>query len=131
MIQRNTYKSYSNEWRTPQALYDALHAEFGFEFDACPMDTQSVWDSLILPWSFPAFCNPPYSRLADWVAKAYEESKRGTVVLLIPARTDTKWWHDYVMHATEIRFIKGRLRFGDAKNSAPFPSCVVVFRGTS
>ena len=127
MKSRVVFKSESNEWRTPKAVYDALNAEFGFEFDPCPMDDQSVWDSLILPWRFPAFCNPPYSRLAEWVAKAFEESKRGMVVLLIPARTDTKWWHEYVMKAKEIRFIKGRLRFGNAKNPAPFPSCIVVF----
>ena len=74
------------------------------------------------------FCNPPYSEISVWVQKAVNEAKKGkTVVLLIPSRTDTKWWHEYIMKAQEIRFIKGRLKFGGSKNSAPFPSAVVVF----
>ena len=79
-----------------------------------------------------AFVNPPYGRGIDqWIQKAYEsaESDANTkVVMLIPARTDTKYWHDYVMKAEYIYFIKGRLKFGDSKNCAPFPSAVVVFR---
>lgn len=76
--------------------------------------------------------NPPYGRvIGDWVRKAYEESREieTLVVALIPSRTDTKYWHDYVMKAKEIRFVKGRLKFGDGRNSAPFPSAVVVFDG--
>jgi hypothetical protein len=74
--------------------------------------------------------NPPYGKeISKWIAKAYQEYQRGaTCVLLIPSRTDTKWWHDYIMKADEIRFIKGRLKFGDSKNSAPFPSAIVIFR---
>lgn len=74
--------------------------------------------------------NPPYGReIRKWVRKAYEEAQKGaTVVCLLPARTDTAWWHDYVMRAVEIRFVQGRLRFGGAANGAPFPSCVVIFR---
>lgn len=78
------------------------------------------------------FCNPPYGReIGKWVRKAYEEGhKENTVVvLLIPARTDTKYFHDYINHRAEIRFVPGRLKFGDSKNSAPFPSMVVIFRG--
>lgn len=76
------------------------------------------------------FCNPPYSKIKDWVKKCYEESlKPGTLVaMLIPARTDTKWFHDYILHRSEVRFIKGRLKFGNSKNSAPFPSMIVIFR---
>lgn len=76
------------------------------------------------------FCNPPYSKIAEWVRKCYEESlKAGTlVVMLIPARTDTKYFHDYILHRSEIRFIKGRIKFGSEKNSAPFPSMIVIFR---
>ena len=76
------------------------------------------------------FVNPPYGReIPKWVYKGYEEWKKGKlVVFLIPSRTDTKWWHDYIMKATEIRFIKGRLKFDDQKNSAPFPSAIVVFK---
>ena len=75
------------------------------------------------------FCNPPYGReLPKWVKKCYEESLKGTlVVMLIPARTDTRWFHDYIYGKAEIRFIKGRLKFGNAKQSAPFPSMVVVY----
>ena len=78
------------------------------------------------------WCNPPYGReIGLWVKKAYESAHEsgGIVVMLIPARTDTKWFHDYVLHRAEIRFIAGRLKFGGAKNSAPFPSMVVIFRG--
>jgi site-specific DNA-methyltransferase (adenine-specific) len=76
------------------------------------------------------YCNPPYGRqIGAWIKKAYDESKKGkTVVMLLPCRTDTRWWHEYVMKAKEIRFIKGRLKFGGAKTNAPFPSCVVVFK---
>jgi phage N-6-adenine-methyltransferase len=126
-VNRVVFKSMSDEWRTPKSVYDALNAEFGFRYDPCPMDDQCLWDSLYLPWQFPAFVNPPYSQIAKWVEKAFSEAKGRTVVMLIPSRTDTRWWHDFVMKAAEIRFIKGRLKFGDAKNSAPFPSCVVVF----
>lgn len=77
------------------------------------------------------FCNPPYSKIADWVKKAFYEGQKDNtlVVLLIPARTDTRYFHDFILHRAEIRFLKGRLKFGDAKNSAPFPSMVVIFRG--
>jgi phage N-6-adenine-methyltransferase len=125
------FRSLTDEWRTPRSVYDALNAEFGFTFDPCPLwDGGLVSDGLMADWSGVTFCNPPYSRIAEWVRKAWLEWRKGaTVVLLIPARTDTRWWHDYVMTATEIRFIRGRLKFGDAKTGAPFPSCVVVWRG--
>jgi len=75
------------------------------------------------------FCNPPYSKIKDWVKKCYDEAATGaTVVLLIPARTDTRYFHDYIYKQHEIRFIKGRLKFGDSKNSAPFPSMIVVMK---
>lgn len=77
------------------------------------------------------WCKPPYGReIGKWVEKAYKESLEGaTVVMLLPARTDTKWFHDFIYGKAEIRFVRGRLKFGDSKNSAPFPSMVVVFRG--
>ncbi len=76
------------------------------------------------------YVNPPYGKeLPKWIEKGFEEWKKGkTVVFLIPSRTDTRWWHEYCMKATEIRFIKGRLKFDDQKNSAPFPSAIVVFK---
>jgi phage N-6-adenine-methyltransferase len=126
------FLSLTNEWRTPPAIYEQLDAEFGFTYDPCPLDSGEgfIADGLLCEWGTVTFCNPPYSDIKAWVTKAWEQSKLGkTIVLLIPSRTDTSWWHDYCMKATEIRYIRGRLKFGDATNSAPFPSCVVVFRG--
>jgi len=126
------FLSLTNEWRTPPAVYAELDAEFGFDYDPCPLSNLNdslISDGLLADWGNVAFCNPPYSAIKDWVRKGWEQWKLGkTVVFLIPSRTDTAWWHDYCMEATEIRFIRGRLKFGDAKNAAPFPSCVVVFK---
>lgn len=79
------------------------------------------------------FVNPPYSEISDWVEKAYRETKNDNtlVVMLIPSRTDTRYFHNYIYQRTEIRFVKGRLKFGDGKNSAPFPSMLVIFRGAN
>lgn len=121
------FSSAHDEWTTPSDVYAALDAEFHFRDDACPLAGER--NGLMREWGSPCFCNPPYSAIADWCEKASLEAKAGkTVVMLIPSRTDTRWWHRFVMAANEIRFIKGRLKFGGAKNSAPFPSCVVVFR---
>lgn len=123
------FSSATDHWSTPKEVYDALNVEFKFDFDPCPLG--SVGGGLECDWGLSNFVNPPYSDIRNWVAKSYEESRRERlVVLLIPSRTDTRWWHDYVMKADEIRFIKGRLKFGGSKNSAPFPSCIVVFRPT-
>ena len=115
------------DWQTPKAVYDALNKEFCFDFDPCPHNP--TFDGLNIEWGQSNFVNPPYGReIPKWIKKGYEESQKGkTVVLLIPSRTDTRWWHDYVMKG-EIRFIKGRLKFGDAINSAPFPSAIVIFK---
>lgn len=80
---------------------------------------------------YTVFCNPPYSQIARWVEKAFDEGHKDntTVVLLIPARTDTRYFHNFIYGRSEIRFIHGRLKFGEAVNSAPFPSMVVIFRG--
>ena len=117
------------DWQTPDAVYAELEAEFGFDFDPCPANPQ--FDGLSVEWGKSNFVNPPYGReIGRWLAKGFAEWKKGkTVVFLIPSRTDTRWWHDYCMKATEIRFIKGRLKFKGATNSAPFPSAVVVLRG--
>jgi site-specific DNA-methyltransferase (adenine-specific) len=127
------FMSITNEWSTPPEVYAGLDEEFGFNYDPCPLsdlDESLVSDGLLNEWGTVSFCNPPYSKIKEWVRKGYLEWKKGkTVVFLIPSRTDTGWWHDYVMEANEIRFIRGRLRFGGSQNSAPFPSCVVVFRG--
>ena len=117
------------DWQTPDDVYKKLDAEFNFDFDPCPQNPGS--DGLNIPWKARNFVNPPYGReIGKWCKKAYDESRRGKlVVMLIPSRTSNAWWHDYIMRADEIRFIRGRLRFKGAKWNAPFPSVVVVFRG--
>ena len=127
-------------WSTPQDFFDKLDGELGpFTLDACASKENtkcekyysSKDDSLKQDWSENiVFCNPPYGRgIKYWIKKGYEESLKNNtkVVMLIPSRTDTKYWHEYVMRAQEIRFVKGRLKFGNSSNSAPFPSAVVVF----
>lgn len=129
----------SDEWETPAELFEILNDEFHFTLDACATDDNhkvdkyftKIDDGLKQDWSgYRVFCNPPYSEIGKWVQKAYYESlKAGTLVcLLIPARTDTRWFHDYILHRSEIRFIKGRLRFSGSKWNAPFPSMIVIFR---
>lgn len=122
------FSSQRLDWKTPKAVYQVLNAEFNFDFDPCP--PQHTFDGLSIDWKQSNFVNPPYGReLSRWIAKGFTEAQKGkTVVFLIPSRTDTKWWHDYIMKATEIRFIKGRLKFDEHKNSAPFPSAIVIFK---
>ena len=124
------FTSQRQNWKTPRAFYQALDAEFHFDFDPCP-DTPKSWDDngLAKEWGTSTFCNPPFAEIGRWVAKAFAEHKKGkTVVLLIPSRTDTKWWHAYCMKASEIRFVQGRLNFDDGVGRAPFPSAIVIFR---
>lgn len=120
--------SIRSNWRTPKDLYEKLDKEFKFDFDPCP--TNPTFDGLSVGWMESNFVNPPYGReIGKWIAKGYLEWQKGkTVVFLIPSRTDTIWWHDFVMKATEIRFIEGRLKFSDHHNSAPFPSAIVIFK---
>ena len=122
------FSSQRLDWQTPTVVYQILDAEFDFDFDPCPHNP--TFDGLLEEWGSSNFVNPPYGReIPKWVKKGFSEWKKGkTVVFLVPSRTDTKWWHDYCMKADEIRFIKGRLRFGKAVNSAPFPSAIVIFR---
>jgi len=133
------FSSKSDMWSTPQDTFDALADEFGpFDLDVCATPENAKCsryytkedDGLAHPWYGRCWMNPPYGReIKAWMRKAYEESQRGaTVVCLVPARTDTAWWHDYAMNG-EVRFLRGRLKFGNAKNAAPFPSAVVVFWG--
>lgn len=140
MITSVHFSSKTCEWKTPQEVFDELNKEFQFTLDVCatPENTKcskyftKEENGLIQDWSKEiCWLNPPYGReIQLWIKKAYEESKKGaTVVLLIPSRTDTKWWHEYVVKAKEIRFIKGRLKFNNHTNSAPFPSAIVVFKG--
>ena len=134
------FSSKDEEWATPQAFFDALNKEFQFTLDPCALHHNAkcslyytpIEDGLIQDWGGNIiFCNPPYGRkIAAWVEKCYHEAKKENtkVVLLIPARTDTAYFHNFIYKkAKEIRFVKGRLKFGNAPNSAPFPSMVVVF----
>ena len=143
MILVNTelmFSSKTDMWSTPQSFYDELNKEFHFNLDPCSTHENAKCekhftiedDGLKQDWGGnTVFCNPPYGRvLKDWVQKCYEESLKPdtTVVMLIPARTDTIYFHEYIYHvAKEIRLLKGRLKFGECKNSAPFPSMVIVF----
>ena len=127
-LNRGLFTSQRGNWKTPRALYQTLDAEFHFDYDPCPIMASE--DGLIKTWGKRNFVNPPYSQLKVWCKKSYEESlKNKLVVMLIPSRTDTIAWHEYCMKAKEIRFIKGRLKFGNSKNSAPFPSAIIIFDG--
>lgn len=141
-INQGLFTSNSCEWETPQDLYNQLDKEFSFILDPCatrenakcPVYFTVEDDGLKQDWHEygRVFMNPPYGReIGKWVRKAYEESLKGaTVVCLLPSRTDTAWFQDYCMKG-ELRFIRGRLKFGGSTNSAPFPSMIVVFRGVS
>ena len=134
------FSSKTDMWATPQSFFDELNREFNFTLDPCATKENAKCkkyfteedDGLIQDWGgHIVFCNPPYGRqIGKWVEKCFKESKKlnTTVVMLIPARTDTKYFHEYIYNKSEIRFLKGRLKFGDSKNSAPFPSMIVVFR---
>ena len=124
-------KSERMDWETPDEVYQELDNEFAFDYDPCPHNP--TFDGLQSDWGNSNFVNPPYGReLPKWMEKGYREYLKGkTVVFLVPSRTDTKWWHDYCMKADDIRFIKGRLKFKGAINSAPFPSAIIVFKGKS
>jgi hypothetical protein len=121
------FTSLDQRWRTPEELYECLDAEFHFDFDPCPPDPD--FDGLMVEWGKSNFVNPPYDNILAWCQKAQAEHKKGkTVVMLIPSRTDVGWWHDYAMQAPEIRFCKGRLRFGGAPTSAPFASSLIIWK---
>jgi site-specific DNA-methyltransferase (adenine-specific) len=134
------FSSRTCEWATPQELFDRLTAQFGgFTLDCCATAANAKCasyftradDGLAQPWTGRVWCNPPYGRtIALWLRKALESVQSGSaevVVCLVPARTDTRWWHDYAARG-EVEYLKGRIHFGGAKAGAPFPSAVVVFR---
>ena len=139
MINPVLFSSENNVWETPQAFFDKLNEEFRFTLDACALPENAKCrlyftpqdDGLIQDWSgHTVFCNPPYGRkIAVWVEKCYLESRRDNtkVVMLLPARTDTVYFHRFIYQQSEIRFVRGRLKFGNSLNSAPFPSMVVIF----
>lgn len=143
MLNQGLFSSEKQDWCTPQQFFDELDAEFHFVLDAAATHQNSKCkrcftpedDGLIQNWDVggAVYCNPPYGKeIGLWVKKAYEEAQKGTtIVMLIPARTDTKYFHEYIYHKAEIRFVKGRLKFTDEngipKGTAPFPSMVVIY----
>lgn len=139
-LNSGVFSSTTDEWATPQAFFDKLDAEFHFTLDPCATAQNAKCkkyyteedNGLEKDWSGErVFCNPPYGRaIAKWVEKCYKESlKQDTlVVMLIPARTDTSYFHDFCYFKSEIRFIRGRLHFNESPQGAPFPSMVVIFR---
>lgn len=137
MINAGMMSSATDNWATPQSFFDEWSALYGpFETDVCASKENAKclkyfdaeMDGLKQEWTGKCWMNPPYGReIIKWMKKAYESSLKGAmVVCLVPARTDTRWWHDYAIKG-QCFFIKGRLKFGDSKNSAPFPSAVVIF----
>lgn len=148
MINNGLFTSNDSTWTTPQDFFDKLDKEFRFGLDAAALrssakvpnylgpDHDLHWrrDALTVEWTGAAdgtwiWLNPPYGReIKAFMRKAHEEVNKGArVVALVPARTDTAWWHDYCIEY-EIRFIRGRLKFGNSKNSAPFPSALVIMQ---
>lgn len=133
------FSSASCEWETPKEFFDRQDAVYHFDLDVCATPNAKCaryyteeQDGLVQPWTGRCWMNPPYGRtIGKWVQKAYESVRGGgdadLVVCLLPARTDTAWWHDYCMKG-EVQFIRGRLKFGNARNAAPFPSALVIFR---
>ncbi len=134
------FSSEKDNWETPQYLYDELNEKFNFTLDPCADEKNHKCElyytkeqnGLLQDWQgHTIFCNPPYGRksTADWIKKCYEESLKPntTIVMLIPARTDTKAFHQYIYHKAMIHFLEGRIKFVGSKNSAPFPSMIVVW----
>lgn len=134
------FSSKTDQWETPKDFFDDLDALFHFTLDACALPENAKCEKYFTPemdglkqeWGGVVWCNPPYGReIGRWVEKGYLSAKNGcTVVMLLPARTDTKWFHEYcyMNRFATVRFVKGRLKFGGSRNSAPFPSMVVIFR---
>ncbi len=133
------FRSDSCEWSTPADLFAELDREFGFGLDVCATADNAKCErfftradnGLAQPWEGVCWMNPPYGRtIGQWVRRAADAAKAGaTVVCLLPARTDTAWWHDVVaVHSSDVRLLRGRLKFGGSRSGAPFPSAVVVFR---
>ena len=143
MVSKTLFSSETGEWETPQDLFNELNNEFNFGWDLaatkenakCKYFFTKEQDALGKDWfmiksAWALWCNPPYGRdIGKWVKKAHLETMKGAnIVMLLPARTDTKWFHDFIYGQHGIRFLKGRLKFGGAKHPAPFPSMVVIFK---
>lgn len=134
------FSSKTDSWATPINFFRELDEEFHFNLDPCADEFNHKCDryftvkedGLLQNWGGSSvFCNPPYGReIGKWVEKAYRTNQEhgNLVVMLLPARTDTKWFHEFIYQKAEVRFVRGRLKFGDSKNSAPFPSMVVIYK---
>ena len=139
MMNNSLFSSKEDSWETPQKFFNELNSEFGFTLDVaaspenakCSRYFTKEDDGLSKSWNGICWMNPPYGRvIGQWVKKAYDSSRCGaTVVCLLPARTDQKWFHDYCLQSGEVRFVIGRLKFVGGNNPAPFPSVIVIFRG--
>ena len=139
-MNKGMLSSETDMWSTPKAFFDGYNAVYHFDIDVCATSENALCAKFYSPednglskrWNGVCWMNPPYGReIGKWMKKAYESSLHGaTVVCLVPARTDTDWWHEYAMKG-EIEFLRGRLKFGGSKNSAPFPSAIVVFHAGS
>lgn len=138
MINKGLFSSNTELWSTPQDFFDELNKEFDFDLDPCALPENAKCakfftpedDGLAQDWTgHRVFCNPPYGRkIAAWVKKCHDEAQNGTlIVMLIPARTDTSYFHDYIYGKADLRFVRGRLKFGNSKQGAPFPSMVVIY----
>lgn len=138
-LNKGLLTSNSDEWTTPRWLFNRLNERFQFTIDVaatrenrlCDAWFDSKDDGLSETWEGQrVWCNPPYSRIADWAEKFTEAAlEADLIVALVPARVDTAWWQDHIAKADFVHFIRGRLRFGDSKNSAPFPSALAFWFG--
>ena len=139
-ITKGMMSSNTDLWATPKSFFDKLNTIYNFNIDVCALPDNAKCEKYFTPeidglsqdWLGTCWMNPPYGReIGKWIEKAYNEAQKvNTIVALLPARTDTKWFHNWIyeMHGVEVEFIRGRLKFGDSKNSAPFPSMVVIFK---
>ena len=143
MLNKGLFTSKKDDWETPRKLFEELNKEFSFDVDVAASDENAKLpkyftkedDALVHNWDGNVFCNPPYGRqIGKWLQKGYEEHLREqdrVIVFLIPARTDTSYWHNFIFDKAEIRFLRGRLKFevgGESKDAAPFPSALVIYK---
>jgi hypothetical protein len=129
----NTYKTFNINERTPSGFFNQLDEEFHFDFDPCPLKDNPDFDGLLIDWGKRCYINPPYGKaIRGWLEKALLEIQKGNTelaVFLLPSYTDVKWFHEVLLpKAYEIRFLKGRLKFGEHSNTAPFANLIAVFR---
>jgi len=129
----NTYTTFNVNEKTPTGFYNQLNEEFHFDFDPCPLNPEFIVDGLTIPWGKRVYVNPPYGKaIRGWLEKGLQEIENGNselVVFLLPSYTDVKWFHEIALPlASEIRFIKGRLKFGEHNNTAPFANLLLIFR---